>query len=245
MQFACIPPNCDMAPVDEIVKDRIYDKILPLEQGMTVLDIGANIGVFSLYAVDRIGSSGRIIAFEPESISYNALKQNVAPYPNITPLQVAAWNKDGKMTLHQSVSYTGSTLIPSHSITSSPLSGKTTEVETARLDELLPSMGITHVDFVKIDAEGAGNKILEGLEGLMPNIENFAIAAYHDQEDSVAMSKFLEAHGFRTKTLHRYAISAYVYATRNPSQSLAYVEAWQVLLGAGIVAGLIGIAVKK
>lgn len=245
MNLACVPPNCDMAPVDEIVKDRIYDKIIPLEEGMTVLDLGANIGIFSLYAVDKIGQSGRIIAIEPEAVSFDALKKNTAPYSNIIPLQLAAWNKNGTMTLHQSTSYTGSTLIPSHSITASPLSGKTTEVETVRLDELLPRMGITHVDFVKIDTEGAGNKILEGLEGMMPNIENFAIAAYHDQEDSVEMENYLKAQGFRTKTLHRWMINPYIYATRNPNINLAYVETWQVLLGAGVVAGLIGVAMRK
>lgn len=244
MQLVCVPPNCDLKPIDEIVKDRIYDKIISLERGMTVLDIGANIGVFSLYAAEKVGRSGRIIAIEPEAISFNALRENVATYPNIMPLQLAAWDSKGKMMLHQSVSYTGSTLIPSHSITSSPLSGKMMEVETVRLDTLLPSMGITHVDFVKIDAEGAGNRILEGLSGMMQSIENFAIAAYHDQEDSIAMEKFLKAHGFRTKTLHRYAISPYIYATRNPSTDLAYVEAWQLLLFGGLVVALVWTALE-
>lgn len=232
MEFAVIPPNCDMAPADEIEKDRIYDKILPINAGMTVVDVGASIGFFSMYASQKVGASGKIIAFEPEPTSYNALVLNTNKLGNVVPLQKAVWNQKGNLTLYPTSVYTGSSLFKAESIFSQSLwfpTDKSVSVETVRLDTILPEMGITHVDFVKIDAEGAGNKILEGTEGIIGSIENFAIAAYHTQENPQEMIKFLKSHGFRTKMLLRYGITPYIYATRNPNINLAYVELWQVL----------------
>ena len=48
-----------------------------LRPGMTVLDIGANQGVFTLYCADRVGSTGKVIAFEPDREMFSALEANV------------------------------------------------------------------------------------------------------------------------------------------------------------------------
>lgn len=225
-----------MAPADEIEKDRIYDKILPLHAGMTVVDVGASIGFFSVYASQKVGASGKVVAFEPEPTSFNALVANTIQMQNVLPVQKAIWNQTGKLTLYPTSVLTGSSLFKGESIFAQSRwfpTDKTVSVETVRLDTILPELGITHVDFVKIDAEGAGNKILEGSQGIIDKIDNFAIAAYHTQENPKEMVKFLEANGFRTKTLLRYGITPYVYATRNPTINLAYVELWQVLAVAG------------
>lgn len=232
MNFVAVPPNCDMAPADEIEKDRIYDKLLPLKAGMTVVDVGASIGFFSMYASEKVGASGKIIAFEPEPTSFNALVMNTSQLKNVVPVQKAVWNQKGKLTLYPTSILTGSSLFKAESVFAQSVwfpTDKSCSVETVRLDTILPEMHITHVDFVKIDAEGAGNKILEGTQGIIHEIDNFAIAAYHTQENPQEMIKFLKANGFRTKMLLRYGVTPYVYATRDPAVNLAYVELWQVL----------------
>lgn len=224
-----------MNPVEEIVDSKIYDKIIPLKSGMTVVDIGSCIGFFALYAREQIGDSGKVIAFEPEPVSYASLVKNAEKYPNVIPVQKAVSDKNGKTTLNLSKVHTGSTLYTTQWFPSN----ESVEVETVRLDQVLPSMGINHVDFIKIDAEGSGQKILEGATGIMNQIDNFAIAAYHaPYENPYEMVKLLESYGFRTKILRRYGITPYVYATKDPSVSLQYVELWQVgaLLGIGVLA---------
>lgn len=236
MNLLAVPPNCDMTPRDEIEKDRIYDKLIPLRAGMTVVDVGASIGFFSMYASQKIGATGKIVAFEPEPTSFNALVVNTSQLGNVVPVQKAVWNQSGNLTLYPTSILTGSSLFKAESIFAQSLwfpTDKAVSVETVRLDTILPEMGITHVDFVKIDAEGAGNKILEGTQGIIREIDNFAIAAYHTQENPREMVNFLKANGFRTKTLLRYGITPYVYATRDPTINLAYIELWQVLAIAG------------
>lgn len=225
-----------MAPADEIEKDRIYDKIIPIRAGMTVVDVGASIGFFSVYASQKVGASGKVIAFEPEPTSFNALVENTSQLSNVVPVQKAVWNQAGKLTLYPTSVLTGSSLFKAESIFAQSMwfpTDKAVSVETVRLDTILPEMGITHVDFLKMDAEGAGNKILEGTQGIIHEIDNFAIAAYHTQENPKEMVKFLEANGFRTKTLLRYGVTPYVYATRDSTINLAYIELWQVLAVAG------------
>lgn len=225
-----------MNPVEEIVQSKIYDKIIPLRAGMTVVDIGSCIGFFALYAEDYVGASGKIIAFEPEPESYASLVKNAAKYSNIVPVQKAVSDKSGKMTLHLSKVHTGSTLYVENQWFPA---NESVEVDVCRLDEELPAMGINHVDFVKIDTEGAGQKILDGASGIMSKIDNFAIAAYHAPYESPdEMVKLLKSYGFRTKILRRYGITPYVYATRDPKLSLDYIESWRVgaLFGLGLLA---------
>ena len=225
MELVSIPPNCDMNPMSEIVDDKIYDKLIPLQTGMTVVDIGASIGIFSLYASEKVGASGKVIAFEPEPSSYDALVANTRN-SNVIPVQKALWNASGKTTMYLSKVHTGSSLFPDVSWFPA---NQTVSVDTCRLDEILPEMGVTHVDFIKIDTEGAGNKILEGATGMMPYIDNFAIAAYHAPlESPQKMVDLLRANGFRTKVLRRYGMTPYVYATRDPNLNLFYIESWQI-----------------
>src|SRR6266496_3929317 len=54
---------------------KLFDSLL--RTGMTVLDIGANQGVFALYCADKVGPTGRVIAFEPDPEMFSALEGNV------------------------------------------------------------------------------------------------------------------------------------------------------------------------
>jgi len=229
LKLVSIPPNCDLLPVPEIWSAHVYDKLIPLKTGMTVIDIGANIGIFALYASQKIGETGKVIAFEPEPISYGALEENIKQAFNVIPVKVGLWSECGCKEICPT----------SNLVTSSYFQcANGVETQIARLDKILPKLGITHVDFVKIDAEGAAMQILEGATEILPSIENFAIAAYHRQENANQIESFLREYGFRTKILRRYGLYPFVYATRNPSINLQYVETWQVLLvgGVGILA---------
>lgn len=64
-----------------------------------VADIGANIGIFSVYYARRFPGAS-IEAFEPEPNNFNLLKKNTAPYRNITCHNVAVGSQSGKMTLY-------------------------------------------------------------------------------------------------------------------------------------------------
>jgi len=69
-----------------------------VKEGMTVVDIGANIGYFTLLAASLVGAKGRVFAFEPEPTNYALLIKNIEinGYKNVVPLQKAVSNETGK-----------------------------------------------------------------------------------------------------------------------------------------------------
>jgi FkbM family methyltransferase len=190
---------------------------------MTVVDIGASIGFFSFYASQKVGSTGKVIAFEPEPTSYRALVENIEANQatNVIPIQMGLWSECTCKDICPTPVLTGSSFMNC---------ADGINVKLGRLDRILPKLGITHVDFVKIDAEGAAMHILEGSTEMLSSIENFAIAAYHTQENVRQIEKFLGEYGFRTRMLRRYGLYPFVYATRNPNINLQFVETWQILL---------------
>ena len=83
----------DIALFDDMVSRDEYCLELGDFNGRNVLDIGANIGMFSMIAASVGGKT--IVSIEPNSSSFKALVKNCHPYPNIHPLRFAVCGKAG------------------------------------------------------------------------------------------------------------------------------------------------------
>jgi FkbM family methyltransferase len=129
---------------------------------MTFLDVGANIGYFSLLAASRVGPSGRIIAVEPSPVAYRelgkAIEDNALP---IEAHQVGLSDAPGECTL-----YFPPENFHNHSPTMVHHEGAGTPVRVtvARLDECLDEWDVASVDLMKIDVEGYEPKVFAGAE---------------------------------------------------------------------------------
>ncbi|MDQ3242738.1 MAG: FkbM family methyltransferase [Gemmatimonadota bacterium] len=102
--------------------------------GSTVLDIGANIGYYTLQFAELVGASGRVIAFEPDPANFELLARNTQlnGYLNVTLVQRAASNTAGILNLHRSITNWGdSRIFDSHDGRS------TVEIASLRLDDHL------------------------------------------------------------------------------------------------------------
>jgi FkbM family methyltransferase len=71
---------------------------LEIEPGMTVLDIGANVGLLSLILAEKVGPNGRVLAVEADPENFKCLQRNVAGNPTVTPLHCAVWAHDGHVS---------------------------------------------------------------------------------------------------------------------------------------------------
>ena len=80
------PENQTDVILKQINEERMYDPIFANRSDMVVLDLGANCGLFSLYAAD---SCSRLIAVEPTPNTFNMLTEIVKDHSNVTPLQLA------------------------------------------------------------------------------------------------------------------------------------------------------------
>src|SRR5262245_31710705 len=140
-----------------------------LRRGMTFIDVGANDGLYTLFAARRVGRRGRVVAVEPSSrergnlernLARNRLKRVVVVAAALADeaghaiLQIAPALHGGHNTLggfaHEGVSAVDTERVP---------------VET--LDGLAERLGLGKVDVIKVDVEGAEVKMLEGGRALL------------------------------------------------------------------------------
>jgi FkbM family methyltransferase len=133
-----------------------------LAAGDVCIDVGANIGYFTLLASRLVGPSGHVYAFEPGSRAYAALRANLDlnGSTNVTAIEAAAGEAEGQALL--SPPAPGN--LASASLRRSA-SGSTT-VAVQRVDSAVRADDFARVRLVKIDVEGYEMEVLKGLEGL-------------------------------------------------------------------------------
>jgi FkbM family methyltransferase len=136
-----------------------------IRPGMVIADIGANAGFYALEMAASVGPSGRILAFEPDPLTFRLLQERLkgAATPNVEAYQVALGDTSGRATLYCSAyNRADNRLSPSH-IESHV---EACEVEVCRLDEFLARRQI-QVDALKIDVQGNEAQVLRGAQAIL------------------------------------------------------------------------------
>jgi FkbM family methyltransferase len=140
---------------------RLFHRLL--QPGMTVIDIGAHAGYFSLIGASCVGATGKVYAFEPFPASFRQLQRNIElnGYKNIHAIAKAVSDKTGVHKLL--VNPKGS---DRHSLFAGESSWEpeSPEVETTRLDDFLEGCDWPPVDLIKMDIEGAEPAALAGMK---------------------------------------------------------------------------------
>ncbi|MES2995135.1 MAG: FkbM family methyltransferase [Patescibacteria group bacterium] len=132
-----------------------------VQEGDTVLDIGANIGLYTLIAAKQAGAAGHVFAFEPERENFSILSENIQANDLTTAeaVQCAVSDASGTGALFISEDNKGN-----HSLIDDSGSGTTQPVETIRMDDWLEERGVTNVGVIKIDIQGAEPRAFAGME---------------------------------------------------------------------------------
>jgi len=133
-----------------------------LQPGMTVLDIGAHHGFYSLLASVKVGTAGRVIAFEPSPREREKLLRNLAlnGYTNVQVEDCALADAAGQQQLIVVGGINSGCNSLRRPAVSEPTSSIAVRVET--LDQYLAEHPLPAIDFIKLDAEGAELAILRG-----------------------------------------------------------------------------------
>lgn len=134
-----------------------------VKEGMTVCDVGANIGIITLLASRLVGPKGRVISFEPVPANAEILRGNIQrnDYGNLVLVEKAVASKPGRAEIHLS-DFSGC-----HSLLPDPGrgTGRSLIIETVRLDSL-PEL--QKIDLLKIDVEGLEIEVLKSLGTVRP-----------------------------------------------------------------------------
>ena len=168
----------------EFQKTRLLKKLI--KSKMTIFDIGANKGYYSLLAAKIMKDEGEIFAFEPEPDNYNWIKKSILinGYKSIKLNQIALFNKNGEMELFKAVKSGHHSLVRNKDL------GSVT-VQTKKLDDFLSEQKIQLVDLIKIDVEGAEIKVLEGAEKTLAEQNPMLFIDIHNI-DRLKLFKILE-----------------------------------------------------
>jgi len=123
------------------------------------IDVGANLGIYTLVASSIVGPAGRVIAIEPSFQSLPILRKNIAinGLTNVLPLSVALTEKAGSAWLYHGPDPSQNSLGKNPS-----RNGVGEEVMTETLDSVLLQACVDRVDVIKMDAEGSEELILRG-----------------------------------------------------------------------------------
>lgn len=138
---------------DEIIFIRNF-----IQPGMRVLDIGANYGLYTLSMAKKVGETGHVLAVEPASTTVSYLKKSVDinKFENIKILQIALSDKNGIANLSLNENSELNMLCQENDLSC------TEEVAVRTLDSLCDEKIIENIDFIKIDAEGEEDHIIDG-----------------------------------------------------------------------------------
>ena len=138
-----------------------------LRPGMTVLDIGAHHGLYTLLGSKCVGREGRVIAFEPSPREFERLRRHVRvnrrSNVRLEPCAVGEYNGEADLFQVDGFRDWGNSLRPP--VVPEPV--RRIRVPIRRLDDVLEARGISQVDFIKLDAEGGELSVLQGAKRLL------------------------------------------------------------------------------
>ena len=144
---------------EQKVKEIFYENISP---GDIVIDVGANIGDYTLLACKKVGTSGKILSFEPLYETFLTLERNLQlnEITNCRYFQKAVGEKLGLANLYKN------NLSGTMGHLDSSLNGKNLvkrdEIEVITIDDMLTSQHIDVLNMIKIDVEGFEHEVLLG-----------------------------------------------------------------------------------
>jgi FkbM family methyltransferase len=187
-------------------------------KGWVVFDIGAYIGIYSLWAAKRVDEEGFVVAFEPNPLAFRWLISNIMlnKMKNIKALPFALGDKSSKATLYVArENIEASSLIKDHLINNPSGYYTVANVYTVpilSLDYIIDKSNkiigraINHIDLVKIDVEGYEMNVLKGAEKTLNkgSIERLIIEVHLDQVSTKDLLNYLQGHSYFLDKIVRF-----------------------------------------
>lgn len=174
--------------------DYLAARITP---GFVFVDVGANVGGYSLFVAARAGAAARILAIEPQPEIHERLVYNVRQndFATVKTLECAAADCDGEVTMFLDSRNRGDSsirIVPN-------FDGGRLTVRARRLADILEAEGLDRIDAMKLDCEGAEDLILEPFLRTAPRRlwPETMIVEHMPERWSIDLPAFIEAQGYR------------------------------------------------
>jgi FkbM family methyltransferase len=178
--------------------------------GTTAIDVGANVGIFTVPLALAVGPDGRVIAVEPSRENVAQLERNAA-LNNLTNVHVHALAlaaEGGEVLLRLGAD-------PAFHSTAAVIRSRdaddATVVRAETLDSLWRDAGSPEVSFLKVDTEGAERAVLEGGRQLLGAARMPILLEAKDDVRRGELDRLLEPYGYRRTRPRGFAVGNYLY----------------------------------
>ncbi|MGH9016416.1 MAG: FkbM family methyltransferase [Acidimicrobiales bacterium] len=185
-----------------------------LRPGQVVVDVGANVGYFTVLAAMLVGPQGAVVAVEAHPRLAELLRRNViinGLHGSVTVWPRAAWSRATELKLHLRQHFASNSSVGSVGAEALSRLGDTeeiVEVAAVALDDLLEGVG--PVDVLKVDVEGAEVQVFTGLARTLAASRDVTVMfEWSPQQvrdvgdEPAALIELLRGHGFRFRLLER------------------------------------------
>jgi FkbM family methyltransferase len=162
-----------------------------VQPGQVVIEVGANIGAHTVFLAKQVGTSGVVVAFEPQRLVFQTLCANVSlnSLPNVVALQQAVGAEPGTVKVpeldwNRENNFGGLSLGEYE---------KGDDVPVVTLD----SLKMRRCDFIKVDVEGMEEQALRGGEGLIRRLKPVLYVENDRLEKSDSLIRYIDSLGYR------------------------------------------------
>ena len=177
-----------------------------LSPGATFVDVGADFGIYSLRAGPIVGRAGHVIAVEPNPESIRLLETNIAANHArmIAVAPVACSDTETTLDLYVSPHRnSGETSLSKTNASQEGAVSRSYKVRARPLDDIIRESGVTRVDAIKIDVEGAEYLVLRGARQTLNRFHPMLLVEIVEHQlramntSSTELRDFLQANGYR------------------------------------------------
>jgi len=210
LRFVVRPKSTDVWHMHEIMIRDDYRLKKVRGDIATIIDVGANIGVFSLCCAKRF-KHAKVFAFEPEPANYKLLKKNIRMNnSNVTARQYIVADKTGKEKLYLSQ------VESAHSIVGK---GPAIELQSISLEDIFKQHRVKQCTILKVDIEGGEYKVLYRTPRYLFRKIDRILMEFHnidEQRNGKTLKRFLEQQGFHVRMQEGWMKkNGFIYARSN------------------------------
>lgn len=182
--FSLRSGTTDRAVFEQVFVKGEYDIEVPFTPG-TVIDAGANIGLFSIYLKNKFPGA-RIICIEPGKENCELLEKNLSAYQDVDFIRAGLWHSDSRLDIADRFNAGQSALVTEESQSGGDTRG-------IAMDTLMNTWQLEKIDILKIDIEGSEQAVFsKNYEQWLPKVK-MIIIELHDWLSPGCSKPFFEA----------------------------------------------------
>ena len=201
--------SSDIATFEEVAIHQVYQDVLRfVPDCKTVIDLGANIGLTSLYLTHHFPAC-RVLAVEPDPDNFRLLSKNLGSLiakGTCQAIQAAVWSEEKSLVISDTAEQ-GEHWMRQVGVASNCNDSRPT-VQGLTMQSLLAHSGFAEVDLLKVDIEGAEVELFQGDLSWMKQIRALAIEFHDDTRTRSNFDTHLQAYGFRIADANPHTVVA-------------------------------------